>query len=162
MKIVFFCYGGTHASPVAAAIYLGQLPADRPPKEQLQALTLFDRESPREFGRLIPVGTADNGDEVFIIGCRRYPQIVLRALQGFATLLGQDCREYHFVDVRPCINWLMRIGGYASRSLGLVQLGRPVVTYGTWLAYPRIAALVERTRSQVERARAGRGEGGQP
>ncbi|HHW14645.1 MAG TPA: DUF3189 family protein, partial [Firmicutes bacterium] len=31
MKVVFHCYGGTHASPVAAALYLGRLAEGRRP-----------------------------------------------------------------------------------------------------------------------------------
>lgn len=156
MKIVFFCYGGTHASPVAAAIYLGQLPAHRPPPRQLQALSLFDRIAPRDFGRVVEVGTTAAGDQVYVIGCRKYPQIVLRALRGFTALLGGAPDDYLFFDVRPCINWIMRVGGYTSRTLGWVAVGRPVVTFGTWLSYPRLAALAEEARTQVSRRLAGR------
>jgi hypothetical protein len=154
MRVVFHCYGGTHASPVAAALYLGRLDEGRRPTlRRLLSLALFDRVSPRDFGRLIPVGEDRWGNRVYILGCGRYPDIVLRALEGFTDLLGLDADELVLADVVPCINLLMRFGGYASRALGWVWLGRPLVAWGTLLAFPNLVSLAQETRQRVAQRR---------
>ncbi len=43
----------------------------------------------------------------------------------------------------------MRIGGYLSRQLGLLEIGRPIVLQGTQEAYPQLLALVARIRNEV-------------
>lgn len=156
MKIVFHCYGGTHASPVAAALYLGRLDElRRPSLRQLMRLALFDRVPPRDFGRLIPVGTDQSGNQVYVLGCGSNPRIVLDALAGFTRLLGEDPSQLLLADVVPCINLPMRIGGFTSRSLGWVRFGRPLVAWGTQLAFPKLVALAQDTRRRVEEQRRG-------
>lgn len=157
MRVVFHCYGGTHASPVAAAIYLRKLDESRRPSlRDLMQLELFDEVESRDFGRLIPVGRGDRGDDVYVLGCGRHPQIVLQALKGFTKLLGGDPDEWLMADVRPHINWVMRVGGFASRSLHLVALGRPLVGLGTLLAYPKLVKLARDTRRRLEERVSGR------
>lgn len=159
MKVVFHCYGGTHASPVAAALYLGRMDERRRPSvRQLASLALFDRVSPRDFGRLLPVGEDQAGNQVYVLGCGRYPEIVLRTLEGFQALLGAEPDELVLADVYPVINPLMRVGGYTSRVLGWVSLGRPLVALGTVLAFPKLVALARQTRERV----AARGKGAGP
>ncbi|MDI6871295.1 MAG: DUF3189 family protein [Bacillota bacterium] len=156
MKVVFHCYGGTHASPVTAALYLRQLDGRRRPAVcDLLRLTLFDQVEPRDFGRLIPVGDDEAGNQVYVLGCGRHPQIVLRALAGFLRLLGGNPEELLLVDVSPHINIVMRVGGFTSRVLRLVSVGRPLVGFGTVLAFPRLARLAEETRRRVEERRRG-------
>ncbi len=150
MKIVFHCYGGTHASPVIAALYLRQLDERRRPAvRDLLRLALFDRVEPRDFGRLIPVGKDGAGNQVYVLGCGRYPQVVLRALKGLLRLLGEDPEDFLLVDVTPNINVLMRIGGYASRTLKLVGVGRPLVGLGVLVAFPGLVKLAGETRQRV-------------
>ena len=44
MKIIYSCYGGTHSSPIAAAIHLGRLPDDRiPSPEELMKTDYYDK-----------------------------------------------------------------------------------------------------------------------
>lgn len=151
MNVVFHCYGGTHASPVAAALYLGLLPEDRRPSQRhLLSLALFDRVEPKDFGRLIPVGRDSQGNGVFVLGCGRHGSLVLKALEGFLSLTGGNPDEWVLADVYPCINPLMRVGGFTSRVLKLVWLGRPLVAFGAWLAYPKLCHLARETRRRVE------------
>ncbi|MGE5552621.1 MAG: DUF3189 family protein [Betaproteobacteria bacterium] len=156
MKIVFHCYGGTHASPVTAALYLRLLDETRRPAvRDLLRLELFDQVEPRDFGRLIPVGQDEAGNQVYILGCSRYPQIILRALRGLIKLLGGSPDDFFLVDVSPEINIVMRIGGYLSRTLKLQTLGRPLVGLGTLLAFPKLVQLARDTRQKVEERRRG-------
>jgi len=54
-----------------------------------------------------------------------------------------------FVDTLQCVTLKMRIGGYISRQLGLIKIGRPIVLHGTQGAYPQLVALVSRIRKEV-------------
>jgi hypothetical protein len=150
MKIIFHCYGGTHASPVTAALYLGRLDERRRPEvRELLQLALFDRVKPWDFGRLIPVGKDESGNQIYVLGCGRYPGVVRRALTGFLRLLGGNPEDLLLVDVTPNINLLMRIGGFTSRALGLTTVGRPLVGLGVRLAFPKLVRLAQETRQKV-------------
>ncbi len=150
MKVIYHCYGGSHASPVAAAIHLQTLPADRiPTKEEILALQLFDQVSPAMYGTLFPLGLDNQGNEVFVLGARNDAEILLKVLKGVTRMIGEDYQDYLFVDVKPCINIWMRIGGFLSRAVGLIRLGRPLVTWGVRKAYPALVGLVEQTHSRL-------------
>jgi hypothetical protein len=131
---------------VAAAIHLRRFTTrPYPTTKDLLSLELFDTVSPKDIGRLVLVGTDDHGNEIYVLGCGKYPQIMLKALDGFTRLLGGDPTEYYLVDVLPQVNLFMRIGGFLSRQLGWVSLGRPTVTFGTKRAIPGIRKLVQTT-----------------
>lgn len=156
MKIVYHCYGGSHASPVAAAIHLGRLPSTEiASREELLKLDLFDQIKPSLQGTLVHVGKDPEGNEVFVLGARNNSDILLKTLKGVTRIIGEDPDDYVFVDLRPCTNLWMNIGGYTSRVLGLVSLGRPLVSWGVGKAYPKISGLVQQTRSRLGLQRAG-------
>ena len=160
MKVVYHCFGGTHTSAVAAAIHLGQLPRDRAPRaDELLQVPLFDRASPSRWGLLTEVGQDREGHRVFVMGRGPGGDATVRALVSGLRLGGgpQAADGLLLVDTLPAANWLMRIGGYLSRRVGLVRLGRPLVIWGTQKAYPRLVQLVR----QVEQGLT-RGEDGPP
>ncbi|MBO8126689.1 MAG: DUF3189 family protein [Firmicutes bacterium] len=150
MKVVYLGYGGSHASPVAAAIHLGTLPADViPDNKTLYSLPLFDSVPPSFHGSLIQVGTDATGNDVFVLGTRGHSDILIKTIKGITRIIREDHRDYLFADVKPCINLYMRIGGFLSRYLGLVAIGRPLVAWGVRRAYPKIVALVKRTYQRL-------------
>lgn len=151
MKVIYHCYGGSHASPVAAAMHLGQFTAGVPTARDIQSLYLFDSVKPDEIGRLIPVGTDDRGNQVYVLGCGKYTKIMLQALAGFTEMMGGDSSEYLLVNVLTKVNVIMRIGGYLSRQLGWVNIGRPLVTFGTRRAVPALRELVSETLERLNR-----------
>lgn len=156
MKVVYHCYGGSHASPVAAAIHLHTLPAERiPTRQEILSLNLFDKVAPKMYGTLIPLSIDNEGNEIFVLGARNASDILLKVLKGVTRMIGENHQDYLFVDVRPCINIWMRIGGFLSRSVGLVFFGRPIVTWGVRKAYPSIADLVSQTRSRLRQNKVG-------
>jgi len=53
---------------------------------------------------------------------------------------------YRFEDTLRHASVLLRIGGYASRGLGLVGIGRPLCALGVWLCYRQYAEHVRRVR----------------
>ncbi len=147
MKVIYYCYGGSHSSVTAAAIHLGLL-KERPSYHQLLDIPYFDYQTKYQHGIIRCLGVDGNGTEVFFVGRRNYKafeQLVL----SIADLLGTPRSELILVNTLPCTNWLMVIGGLLSRGLGLVSLGRPIVAWGTIMAFPRFTSLVKEVKGLV-------------
>lgn len=149
MMVIYHCYGGTHASPVAAAIHLGILGEKIPPVRQLIQLPFYDKVVPRDYGRLFYVGDDQQGHQVYVMGVQNSREVMKRAILGIWGLLGGDQQQIFLVDVFPCVNWMMRLGGFLSRQLGLVSLGRPLVCWGTQRAYPLLLAVVKKAQREL-------------
>lgn len=150
MKIVYHCYGGAHASPTAAAIHLGHFPAGRFPRfSDFKKIPHFDRMTWSEHGKLVKAGVDAAGNEVFILGRRNSPRLVIGLIREFIRLSGGDPDEYYFVNCMQRLNLFMVTGGFSSRSLGFVAFGRPIVTIGTMISYPILAAIVRKTIDRI-------------
>jgi hypothetical protein len=152
MKVVYHCYGGAHASPTAAALHLGLLPLDRRPhiRDFYRLIPYYDRITRGEHGKMIKIGVDANGHDVFVLGRRNSPQMVIKAITEFSCLNGIDPLQYYFVDVVQMGNPFMVAGGFTSRALGLVKLGRPLVSFGTRLSFSVLARIVRRTIAELE------------
>ncbi len=145
-KIIYHCYGGAHSSVVAAAIHLGQLRVDKvPASKELMALTLFDKQTKEGHGRLHFFGFDEYGDEVYSVGCRNVGYSVTKFLTKIKEILNAG-DEMIFIDTLHCVNLKMRIGGYISRRLGMVKIGRPIVLRGTREAYFELVKLVQQVK----------------
>jgi hypothetical protein len=152
MKIVYHCYGGAHASPTAAAIHLGLFPSNRWPRySDFKKIEHFDRMTWNDHGRLVKAGVDASGNEVYILGRRNSPKLIIGLIREFIRLTGGDPDEYYFVNCVQRLNLFMVTGGFSSRSLGLVHFGRPIVTFGTLLSYPILAAIVRRTMEEIRK-----------
>lgn len=142
-KIVYHCYGGAHSSVTAAAIHLGELkPEEIPSDDELMALTLFDRQTKDGHGQLHFFGFDEQGNEIYSVGCRNVGPAVEKVLGKIKEIVSAG-EELMFVDTLHCVNMKMRFGGYLSRRLGLIKIGRPIVLNGTQDAYPRLVELVQ-------------------
>lgn len=150
IKVVYDDYGGAHSTPVAAAIHLGILPADRvPPTQDILKLPMFDRAGPTNHGCLVFMGRDSEGNDVYILGRGPSGITVERAVASGVALTGGDIGALHFFDTLPCVNLWMRIGGFLSRALGWTGLGRPIVLYGTRKAYPQLVRFVTRVKDTL-------------
>ncbi|NLZ93585.1 MAG: DUF3189 family protein [Firmicutes bacterium] len=150
-RVIYHCYGGAHSSVVAAAIHLGKLnPEKIPTTTELLQLALFDRQTDEGHGQLHFFGFDEWQNQVYSVGCRNVGETVEKILLGVAKILGVD-HELFFIDTLHCVSLKMRIGGYLSRRLGLIPLGRPLVVAGTKEAYANLAALVHQVKTEVSR-----------
>lgn len=150
MKIIYHCYGGAHASPTAAAIHLGLLPSDRRPTfAELLKTPRFDEIGYWEHGKLFWAGVDTAGNEVYTLGRRNAAALVINLIKEFTRLVGGNPDDYYFVNCVQLLNPFMVTGGYSSRSLGWVGLGRPLVTFGTILSFPILVKIVQRTIKEV-------------
>ena len=151
MKVIYSCYGGAHSSPLAAAIHLGRIPANSTPSLQdIEDVLYFDLVDGDERGCILPVGIDKSGHEVYVLGRGPSARPIEQAIISGYLLAGEDPRQLLFVNSLQAVNWLMRIGGFLSRRLGLVALGRPLAIRGAKMAFSQLAAIVEQTKKELE------------
>lgn len=152
MNIVYHCFGGAHSSVVVACIHLGLLPQDRKPSaEELMAVPLFDRRTARDHGEIQLLGRDSRGSQVAVMGRRNAGPILRRVLADVCRIYGIEPSATRFVDTSGRINNLMRLGGFLSRTLGVVTLGRPMVVAGTLRAYEGLRELALAVRDGREK-----------
>lgn len=151
LRIVYTCYGGTHSSPIAAAIHLGRLPRNEiPTPRQLMDTPLFDKVEGDGRGRLVLAGTDRFGNDVYVVGRGKESVATIHnTIVSAWTLVGNHTVPIELFDTLQCVNILMRVGGYLSRGAGLIVLGRPLVIRGTRRAYPRLVRLVEQVEKRT-------------
>lgn len=158
MKIVYHDFGGSHSTATAVAIHLGLIPEDRVPdaKDFLTKVPFFDSLTARDHGKLFYVGQDEWKNEVYLLPRANRPDLVLNAVSSTIKALGGSLEEWVFVDTLPTVNLWMRIGGYLSRRLGLVLIGRPIATFGTRRAFFQISCLVRSTKTSLLYAQCGK------
>lgn len=148
MKIIYHCFGGSHSSVTAAALHLGLLPRDRRPTlEELMAIPYFDNTEKSNFGSIRFMGLDEYENIIYILGKKSLGDRYSNILYGTAEILGvRD--QILAVNTMPNVNWMMKLGGFISRQIGIVMLGRPLVGIGTQQAFSALANLVDITRLQ--------------
>jgi Protein of unknown function (DUF3189). len=151
MKIIYHCFGGSHSSVTAAALHLGMLKKNRiPTPDDLIKIPYFDKTNDSDFGSIRYMGTDEFGNEVYVLGKKSLGNRFGSILLGVAAILGKQ-DELLVVNCMDLVNWSMKLGGFTSRRLGLVALGRPVVSWGTGKAFGQLVNLVEITRVKAIR-----------
>jgi hypothetical protein len=157
LHVIYYCYGGTHSSPIAAALHTGLLSPDRlATKAELEALPWFDKVSADQRGKLLLVGRDESGNHVYVCGRGTEKRGITQAIISGFALAGGDPDSLYFVDTLPAVNVLMRIGGYLSRRLHLVWLGRPLAVRGAQLAFPKLVRIVREAQHQLAQIKGAR------
>ena len=140
IQVIYFDYGGSHSSVVAAHIHAGKLGSpETPPIEEIINLPYFDKTTPDDFGKIRRVGTDADGNDVYVLGTKS--SNFGNLLTGLVEAQG-IAERFRFVDTLPLVNNWLRIGGWLSRSLSLPALGRPLIRIGILQAYPKLVTLV--------------------
>jgi hypothetical protein len=143
MFIIYHCFGGSHSSVTAAAIHLGMLPQDRlPTAAEFLALPYFDARSKGDEGEIRFMGRDAAGNKVFTAGKKNLGARFETLFYDLAEVLGLSQQEILMINTSPLVNDAMRLGGFISRRLGFVALGRPLVVWGTRRAYVNLVNLV--------------------
>ncbi|MDD3889361.1 MAG: DUF3189 family protein [Syntrophomonadaceae bacterium] len=146
MIIIYHCFGGSHSSVTAAALHLGLVEKHRIPTiKEMMALPYFDKTTNSDFGSIRFMGVDEYGNEVYVLGKKSLGDRFSNILTGVAELLEVGDKVMP-VNCMSRVNWGMKLGGFASRRLGLVSLGRPVLGRGTRKAFLNLVNLVEITR----------------
>ncbi len=151
MKLIYHCFGGTHSSVLCAAIHLGIIPDHQLPGYQdLIDLPYYDKVYSSQVGTIFHMGRDDQGRDIYILGCRNCGPMVEKITGEMNQLLGIDQNEVVMVDTTPCLNIIIKIGGYLSRRLGLTGTGRFLLHRGICLAFPKFKELVWNVKEKLD------------
>ncbi|MBA1336732.1 MAG: hypothetical protein HPY66_3168 [Firmicutes bacterium] len=151
MHIIYHCVGGTHSSAIASALHLGMLPSDRTATTQeLLSIPYFDTITRSEYGSIIPRGIDEYGNSIYTLSRQFYPQIVIKALEDLSIILTGNDTEVIFVNAGSAVNTMMKIGGFLSRRINLVSIGRPIVIKGSQKAYMALVDIVHETKDRIK------------
>lgn len=152
MKIFYYCYGSAHSSVVAACIHLGVLPQNRLPKaEEFIRLPHYDRTESFEIGKPFFMGLDHLGSEIYITGMTSERELVKKAIYSFLKSSGVNIKDLIMVDALKNVNLKTKVGGFISRRLGLVNLGRPLTIKGIQERYFTFVELVKKTIEEEKR-----------
>lgn len=88
------------------------------------------------------MGKDEYGSEVFILGMGSDRLLIKKAIYSFLTHLGLKTEELLMVDTLKNINLITKIGGFISRRLGLIWIGRPLTVIGIQQKYQDFIQLV--------------------
>lgn len=153
LNYIYFCWGSAHSSVTAAAIHLRHLPTDeRPTVARVMRIPRFDLTPNAEVGSLFHMGSDEAGNEVYVLGLGSEHRSYCYLVDQFLALLGLSPTDYRLANCLPCVNWFTRIGGFSSRSLGLVWFGRRLAAFGVSRSFPVYVHLVERVRASREQS----------
>jgi hypothetical protein len=154
MIIIYHDVGGTHSTAVAANIHINNLPIDKvPDKNEILTLPTFDKIQKDQLGHLIYIGEDEFGFKVYTLGRKYKPNLVIPAMVDAFNIAGIRPEELYIVDTHPTVNLLMKIGGFSSRGLKLINFGRPIVTYGTLKTYKNIATIVKGVKEAIKKGK---------
>lgn len=153
MKIFYYCYGSAHTSVVAASIHLGLLPSSTvPDASSIEKLPHYDRTTSKEIGTPFFMGIDENKVEIYIIGMASERRLIKNAILSFLQNIGIDVnQEVMLVNALKGVNIKTRFGGFASRRMGLVRLGRPLTIKGIQENYYNLVKLVADVKQEEKR-----------
>lgn len=151
-RVVYVCYGSAHSSIVAANLHLGRLPDSRRALPgELLAAPRFDQMPHNQIGTLLDMGQDAEGHRVYALGLGSGRDILGRAVLDLVATLGLPSDCVLLVDALTGVHATTRVGGFLSRRLGLVRIGRPLVVAGILADYDRFLGLVRGVRQRLAR-----------
>ena len=150
MKIIYYCYGGTHSSVLAAAIHVGQLPEDKVPcKGEMYSLPLYDKVSNQQIGIPFFYGKDQLNNSIYVLGLGSNRNMIREILLDYLQLFNINTEKIMLVAALPYVSFATKLGGILSRRLGLVMLGRPIVTKSLQNLYPEYNKLVKNVKKKL-------------
>ena len=154
MKIIYHCYGGTHTSVLAASIHVGKINKEKlPDNKEINELKYFDDVSPKDYGKLHFVGMDELGNEIYSCGMKKSASIVKKALKDILKIYNLQPEEIYFASTLGLVTFSIRIGGFLSRHLGLIRLGRPLVIYGSRSNFYNIVNFVDQVKENLTKTK---------
>lgn len=163
--IAYTCFGAAHSSVVAAALHAGLLRSGRAPRPaELLALPDFDRLPHAEIGVPLLIGRDAAGRPLLALGLGSGRRVLPRAIYGLLAACDFPTDRLLLVDALQGATCWLRAGGFLSRRLGWVGLGRPLCVQGVRREFQRFERIVAETRRRVAATASGasaprRGEG---
>ncbi len=152
MIYIYYDFGGTHTSSIAAAVHLKLIPNDKvPSKDEVMKVPMFDKLSFQDRAKIVYRGTDEDGNKVFTLGHGIHKKMVF-CLQNAIYMLHQ---QYGFNErlvlssTSPTVPLSMTFGGFFSRALKLKFIGRPLLVKGARKNFKKMVKLVEITKNSA-------------
>ncbi len=114
------------------------------------SLSYFDSQRKEDHGILQYLGKDKDNNEIYSVGLESNREFGKECLKNVSSIMGINPEGYIMVDTISSVNWFMRIGGFLSRALGLISIGRPLVIYGTQRAFFNLVKITEKTLLEVK------------
>ena len=97
------------------------------------------------------MGRDEQGNDIYILGCRNCGPMVEKTTKEMNRLLGIDKNEVVMINTTPCLNIIIKMGGFLSRRLGLSGTGRILLHRGIRLAFHKLKELVWNVKQKLDR-----------
>ncbi len=150
MKIIYHCFGSSHTSVVSASIHVGLLSEKKlPSQEDLIKLPHYDKTESYEIGNIYYMGRDEEDNDIYIMGVGTAKIIVPRVIWGLLDIYGISKDGLMLVDTLPDAHILTKIGGFLSRRLHLISLGRPLTVTGIQRQYFGYVDLVRKVKKEA-------------
>jgi len=146
MEVIYWCYAGAHTSVTAAALHLGFLNM-KPTITDIMALPGFDSTCSDQLGMVNKYGTDTAGNNIYIAALGPNRAVTLPVLNLLLEACGLSSDSYLLVNALSCIRIETRVGGYISRRLGYVRLGRYLCALGILRSFKCFMQLVETVKA---------------
>ncbi|PKM83933.1 MAG: hypothetical protein CVU88_00480, partial [Firmicutes bacterium HGW-Firmicutes-13] len=95
------------------------------------------------------VGRDEFGFEVYILGLANHKDVAVRSILSILKIYNIPSNQLVIADSLKEINTLTRVGGFLSRRLGLIKIGRPLTIMGIQMGYFRFVHLVSEVKEQI-------------
>ncbi|MCC5911886.1 MAG: DUF3189 family protein [Clostridiaceae bacterium] len=151
MKIIYSCFGGAHSSIVTASIHMGYLPVDRvATKEEILSVPFYDKAANSEIGIPFHMGVDQQCRAIYIMGMGHSRDFYTEMLYAFYNdMMYSNKKDVIFINVTSLLNNYTRLGGFMSRRLNIVGLGRPLTVYGIQRNYRFFTELVKNVEQTI-------------
>ncbi|GIN62250.1 ABC transporter [Robertmurraya siralis] len=150
MIYIYYDFGGTHSTSLAAAYHLKMInePSEVLEKEEVLSIPYFNKLKKRDAGKFIYHGEDDEGNPVYTLG-KRSSKLVIPSLYQYSLLLSEQVglqEKIIFSNTSPVVPLAMTLGGFFSRGLGWDAVGVPLLIKGAQKCCKNVYQLVEETK----------------
>lgn len=115
-----------------------------PTKEEILSTPYYDQLPKESRGVLIYMGTDENLRKVYALGMGPYRTEYTKIAYNFVfQLADKNKKDIQIINVVPLLSLSVKLGGFMSRGVGLIKLGRPLTILGIQKRYNLFIKLVE-------------------
>jgi len=152
MKLFYHCFGGAHTSITCAAIHLGYLPMDRIPNfKEFISVPYYDKMEDKNRGTPLYIGRDELGIDIYAIGLRNACHIMIPAIKSYLNVNNIPSKDILFVESLVKLHPITGVGGFLSRKLNLVSIGRPLTIWGIRRRYSVFVEIVSGVKESLLR-----------
>jgi len=120
---------------------------EAPDSETITRLPGFDTVTTEALGHVTEVGVDKGGHRVFVASLGPRRTITRAALELLLREVIPNHENYILVDSLRCIHWKTRVGGFVSRRLGWIRIGRPLAIEGIQKSFNCFKVVVTEVKS---------------